>query len=223
MLPYTSPNGKLGVVMPYQVKCIVMHINASSLNQINNSLCQSFNGLIGHLWRVMINFHSSHTCWHLLSSKWSFDTKLRHGVIMDFYLIQKRHSHKIKPKPMATIYTIITWNCTRCCCFLLLLPGHDYAMWNFHWGLVILCSWILSHASWLFVIQDVQEGDALCGQFGSHTTGIQRHCRACNVSADDLDNPQAECKLLETNEMHLIASNQRRWEITQITHAALPE
>ena len=32
----------------------------------------------------------------------------------------------------------------------------------------------------LFVIpQDMQEGDMLCGQYGSHSSGIQRHCRAC--------------------------------------------
>ena len=43
----------------------------------------------------------------------------------------------------------------------------------------------------LFVIQDMQEGDALCGRYGSHTTGIQRHCCACNVSAAQLDNPKA--------------------------------
>ena len=39
----------------------------------------------------------------------------------------------------------------------------------------------------LFVIQDMQEGDALFGQNGSHTMGIQHYCRACNVSAAQLD------------------------------------
>ena len=33
----------------------------------------------------------------------------------------------------------------------------------------------------LFVIQDMQEGDMLCERYGSHSSGIQRHCRACNV------------------------------------------
>jgi hypothetical protein len=33
----------------------------------------------------------------------------------------------------------------------------------------------------------MQESDTLCGRFGSHTKGIQRRCRACNVAAKDLD------------------------------------
>ena len=59
----------------------------------------------------------------------------------------------------------------------------------------------------LFVIQDMQEGDTLCGRFGSHTTGIQRHCRACNVAAKDLDNPHAKCTFLKAADMALIAHN----------------
>ena len=60
----------------------------------------------------------------------------------------------------------------------------------------------------LFVIQDMQEGDALCGRFGSHTTGIQRHCRACNVPAHDLDNPHAVCRFFTKEEMHVIATSE---------------
>ena len=60
----------------------------------------------------------------------------------------------------------------------------------------------------LFVIQDMQEGDALCGRFGSHATGIQRHCRACNVHANDLDNPHAVCSFLNKEEMHVIATSE---------------
>ena len=60
----------------------------------------------------------------------------------------------------------------------------------------------------LFVIQDMQEGDALCGRFGSHTTGIQRHCWACNVHANDLDNPHAECRFFTKEEMHFIATSE---------------
>ena len=41
----------------------------------------------------------------------------------------------------------------------------------------------------LFVIQDMQEGDALCGRYGPHTPQIQRHCRSCNVSYTQLDSP----------------------------------
>ena len=34
----------------------------------------------------------------------------------------------------------------------------------------------------LFIIQDMQEGDSLCGQYGTHGVGIQCHCRGCNVN-----------------------------------------
>ncbi len=33
----------------------------------------------------------------------------------------------------------------------------------------------------LFIIQDMQECDMLCGRFGTHTSKVQRQCRACNV------------------------------------------
>lgn len=64
----------------------------------------------------------------------------------------------------------------------------------------------------LFVIPDaIQEGgDVLvCRQFGSHTTSIQHHGgRACNnVSADDLDNPNAACSFLEAKAMAQIATS----------------
>ena len=38
----------------------------------------------------------------------------------------------------------------------------------------------------LFVIQDMQEGDVLCGCYGPHTPQVQRHCPSCNVSYADL-------------------------------------
>jgi hypothetical protein len=47
----------------------------------------------------------------------------------------------------------------------------------------------------LFIIQDMQEGDMLCGRYGSHTSGIQRHCRACDVAFNDLDDPFVQCRL----------------------------
>ena len=57
----------------------------------------------------------------------------------------------------------------------------------------------------LFVIQDMQEGDQLCGRFGPHAARIQRQCRACDVSYDDLDNPRVKCKYLYAAPMHMIA------------------
>ena len=32
----------------------------------------------------------------------------------------------------------------------------------------------------LYIIQDIQEGDALCGRYGPHTSNIKRHIRNCD-------------------------------------------
>ena len=48
----------------------------------------------------------------------------------------------------------------------------------------------------LLVIQDMQEGDLLCGQYGLHSSGIQRHCRACNVNYVNLNNHLVQCSYL---------------------------
>ena len=58
----------------------------------------------------------------------------------------------------------------------------------------------------LFVIQDMQEGDQLCGRYGPHAPRIQRQCRACDISYEDLDNPQIRCNSLYALPMHIIAT-----------------
>lgn len=47
----------------------------------------------------------------------------------------------------------------------------------------------------LFVIQHMQEGNMLCGHFGSCCgKGIQQqHCCACDVNHEQLDNPYVQC------------------------------
>ena len=71
----------------------------------------------------------------------------------------------------------------------------------------------------LFVIQDMQEGDALCaGRYGLHTMGIQRHCRACNVSVAQLDNPKAVCTFLLAAGMACISRNPNQMVRTQWSH-----
>ena len=57
----------------------------------------------------------------------------------------------------------------------------------------------------LFVIQDMQEGDQLCGRFGPHTPGIARHCRACNIKYEDLDLPNAQCHFVLAEDMAQIS------------------
>ena len=59
----------------------------------------------------------------------------------------------------------------------------------------------------LFIIQDIQEGDSLCGRYGPHTSNIKRHIRNCNCKYKSLDNPLVACTMLETKKMHDIAQS----------------
>jgi hypothetical protein len=58
----------------------------------------------------------------------------------------------------------------------------------------------------LFIIQDMQEGDMLCGRFGTHTLKVQRQCRVCNVNYDDLDKLTDPCCYVYAGPMVRIAS-----------------
>jgi len=76
----------------------------------------------------------------------------------------------------------------------------------------------------LCIIQDMQEGDMLCGRFGPHTPEIQRQCRACDINYDNLDNPNIICKRLYASTMHTIATNstidyRKRWSQHQLENA----
>ena len=51
--------------------------------------------------------------------------------------------------------------------------------------------------------------------YGSHTTGIQCHCRACNVSAAQLENPKAVCTFLLAADMTCISCNLNQMVRTQ--------
>ena len=75
----------------------------------------------------------------------------------------------------------------------------------------------------LFVIQDMQEGDMLCGFFGSHGSGIQQHCHACDVNHEHLDNPNINCTFLEAYGMSNIACHtdkgiRKRWSQHQLNN-----
>jgi hypothetical protein len=76
----------------------------------------------------------------------------------------------------------------------------------------------------LFVIQDMQEGDMLCGQNGPHTLLIQWHCRSCDVSYEELDNPEINCRYLLSRNMDQIAQGdskelQSRWSQHKLENA----
>jgi hypothetical protein len=68
----------------------------------------------------------------------------------------------------------------------------------------------------LFVIQDMQEGDMLCGRYGPHTPQIQRQSRSCNVDYKGLACHNRKCKYLYAAPMHSIAQSddlalRQRW------------
>jgi Plavaka transposase len=75
----------------------------------------------------------------------------------------------------------------------------------------------------LFVIQDMQEGDMLCGRYGSHGTGIQRHSRACDVDYANLDNHNVKCTFVDADAIAEIARHpqlalRKRWSQHQLNN-----
>ena len=62
----------------------------------------------------------------------------------------------------------------------------------------------------LFVIQDMQEGDAHCGHYGPHMPQVQGHCRSCNVSYADLDSHVFTCRYLLAEPMAMIAASEKK-------------
>ncbi len=59
----------------------------------------------------------------------------------------------------------------------------------------------------LYVIQDMQEGDMLCGLYGPHTPQIQHQSRSCNVDYKGLACHNRQCKYLYADPMHSIAQS----------------
>jgi len=57
----------------------------------------------------------------------------------------------------------------------------------------------------LFVIQDMQEGDMLCGRFGTHTSGVQCHCQLYDVQYNHLDDCEIRCEFVQASDMTRIA------------------
>jgi hypothetical protein len=57
----------------------------------------------------------------------------------------------------------------------------------------------------LFVVQHMQEGDMLCGGFGTHTSGVQRHCQSCDVQYNHLDDCEIRFIFVEASDMTQIA------------------
>jgi hypothetical protein len=190
------------VLMPFLVKSIEMHIpNTSPIPNGSNSLSLLYSGLIARLSLAMIFFIEAihvYTC-HSYSTK-RFDTELKHGAIMDFCQSEKPRQLKTKLKARATTFAIFMPSCTLFYSqSLWLVPNYTIPTGSMYVD-VVTCI--------IFVIQDMQEGDALCGRFGIHTIGIQQHCHACDVSTTQLDNPNAACCFLLAANMALIAHNE---------------
>ena len=79
----------------------------------------------------------------------------------------------------------------------------------------------------LFVKQDMQEGDALCGHYGPHTPQIQRHCRSCNFSYTQLDSSIFTCCYLLATLMAMIVASESKaihtWWCEHEVHNALQD
>lgn len=77
----------------------------------------------------------------------------------------------------------------------------------------------------LFVIQDIQEGNMLQGQYGNHSSGIQRHCRVCDVNYNNLDNHLVQCSYLTSDFLNEIAARaddailHKHWSQHQLDNA----
>ena len=76
----------------------------------------------------------------------------------------------------------------------------------------------------LYVIQDIQEGDSLCGRFAPHTSKIQCQCRGCDVSFEKLDDPTVPCVYVEAARMHEIAQSndeqlRQKWSQHRVDNA----
>jgi hypothetical protein len=78
--------------------------------------------------------------------------------------------------------------------------------------------------SLLFVIQ---QGDMLCGRFGTHTSGVQRHCRSCDIQYNHLDDCKIKCKFVEASDMtHIakrsdVATRTQCWSQHQLRNALI--
>lgn len=76
----------------------------------------------------------------------------------------------------------------------------------------------------LYSIQDMDEGDKMCGRYKGHNKGIQRHCRACDIPFNEMDNPEAKCRFVTAGEIRRVASSgneelQKRYSIHQHINA----
>lgn len=61
--------------------------------------------------------------------------------------------------------------------------------------------------TFLFIIQDMEEGDRLTGRFKPHVRGVKRQVRACNVNFENLANPQARCRYVTASQMARVAQS----------------
>jgi hypothetical protein len=59
----------------------------------------------------------------------------------------------------------------------------------------------------LYVIQDMQKSNMLCGRYGPHTPQIQRQLCLCNVDYKGLACHNRKCKYLFADPMHSIAQS----------------
>ena len=75
----------------------------------------------------------------------------------------------------------------------------------------------------LFIIQDMQECDTLCGRYGPHGPSIHRHSLSYNVTFQDLGICKTKCTYLLVSDMQLISQSDQatrsQWSQHQVNNA----
>ena len=156
------------------VRCIKMRISALlPILNVNKSLSQSNNGLIVCHWYWLIftqtlHVYSCHIRWAIVTHKaWGY-----HGFLPK----PKIYHAQLQEVVLSSFWT------------------YSSRLRNVRLPLGPTGSIHADIVTCLFVIQDMQEGDVLCGCYGPHTPQVQRHFSwSCNVTYADLDSPYFTC------------------------------
>ena len=68
-----------------------------------------------------------------------------------------------------------------------------------------------------YIIGDGKSNDCLTGRYGSHSRGMSRHCRACDVSSVDLAKPESSCKPVNAHKMKGVHKRRDRAELKRLS------
>ena len=60
------------------------------------------------------------------------------------------------------------------------------------------------HFEIAFVIGDTDGHDAMCCHYTGHSANIERHCRDCDVSTEDCDDPDYQCTFNKQTDIQFV-------------------